>query len=133
LDSFNGAIERWTRLVLRTRSLVLGFWLVVLIAGGLASTRLGALLSNGFGISGSDSAQAQAVLARQFGDRSGIGGFVIPLISVGAALTLLPALLSLYGRGGAARTPIAQLARDRLRIPLPPSSRTISSHKRQRG
>ena len=66
MDSFNRAIERWTRLVLRTRWLVLGFWLVVVIAGGLASTRLGALLSNGFGVPGSDSAQAQAVLARQF-------------------------------------------------------------------
>jgi uncharacterized membrane protein YdfJ with MMPL/SSD domain len=31
LDSFNGAIERWTRLVLRTRRLVLGLWLVVLV------------------------------------------------------------------------------------------------------
>jgi putative drug exporter of the RND superfamily len=66
LDSFNGAIKRWTRLVLRTRWLVLGFWVVVLIAGGLASTGLGVLLSNGFGVPGSDSAQAQAVLARQF-------------------------------------------------------------------
>ena len=66
MDSFNGAIERLTRLVLRMRRLVLGFWLVVLIARGLASTRLGVLLSNPFGVRRSDSAQAQAVLARQF-------------------------------------------------------------------
>ena len=66
----NGAIERWTRLVLPMRWPVLGPWLVVLIAGGLASNRLGVLLSNGFGVPGSDSAQAQAVLARQLGDRS---------------------------------------------------------------
>jgi RND superfamily putative drug exporter len=66
LDSFNRAIERWTRLVLRMRWLVLGFWLVVLIAGGPASTRLGVPLSNAFGVPGSHSAQAQAVLARQF-------------------------------------------------------------------
>src|SRR4029077_1070057 len=33
----------------------------------------------------------------------GIGGLLIPLVSVAAATTLLPALLSLYGRRGSAR------------------------------
>jgi len=49
----------------------------------------------------------------------GIGGFLIPLVSIAAALTLLPVLLSLNGRRGAARAPIAAAVRDRLRIPLP--------------
>jgi len=49
----------------------------------------------------------------------GIGGFLIPLVSIVAALTLLPVLLSLNGRRGAARVRIAEAMRVRLRIPLP--------------
>jgi RND superfamily putative drug exporter len=49
----------------------------------------------------------------------GIGGFLIPLVSIVAALTLLPVLLSLNGRRGAARVRVADAVRDRLRIPLP--------------
>jgi RND superfamily putative drug exporter len=49
----------------------------------------------------------------------GIGGFLIPLVSIVAALTLLPVLLSLNGRRGSARIRIAEAVRDRLRIPLP--------------
>jgi len=36
----------------------------------------------------------------------GVGGFLIPLASIAAALTLQPALLSLYGRRGVARIPL---------------------------
>src|SRR6185437_3795483 len=36
----------------------------------------------------------------------GVGGFLIPIASIAAALTLQPALLSLYGRGGVARIPL---------------------------
>jgi RND superfamily putative drug exporter len=36
----------------------------------------------------------------------GVGGFLIPLSSIAAALTLQPALLSLYGRRGVARIPL---------------------------
>ena len=36
----------------------------------------------------------------------GVGGFLIPVASIAAALTLQPALLSLYGRGGVARIPL---------------------------
>ena len=36
----------------------------------------------------------------------GVAGFFIPLISLAAALTLQPVLLSLYGRRGAARVPL---------------------------
>jgi uncharacterized membrane protein YdfJ with MMPL/SSD domain len=63
-------LSRWTRLVLRVRWLVLGIWLVVLIAGGLASTRLDGLLSNDFAVPGTDSARAQTVLTRHFDDRA---------------------------------------------------------------
>src|SRR5436190_1750940 len=36
----------------------------------------------------------------------GVGGFLIPLASIAAALTLQPVLLSLYGRRGVARIPV---------------------------
>jgi RND superfamily putative drug exporter len=36
----------------------------------------------------------------------GMGGFLIPLTSIAAALTLQPALLSIYGRRGTARIPL---------------------------
>ena len=49
----------------------------------------------------------------------GIGGFLIPLVSIAAAATLQPALLSVYGRRGTKRVPVAQFLRERLRMPLP--------------
>jgi uncharacterized membrane protein YdfJ with MMPL/SSD domain len=49
----------------------------------------------------------------------GIGGFLIPLVSILAASTLQPALLSLYGRGGIKRAGVAEFLRRRLRLPLP--------------
>jgi RND superfamily putative drug exporter len=58
-----------TRRVLRFRRSVLAGWLVLLIVGGIASTRLSPLLSNGFGVPGTDSARAATILARHFGDR----------------------------------------------------------------
>src|SRR6266487_5653559 len=42
----------------------------------------------------------------------GIGGFLIPLVSMSAAMTLQPALLSLYGRKGVRRAAIVRRARD---------------------
>jgi RND superfamily putative drug exporter len=63
-------LVRSTRLTLRFRRAVLAVWLVLLIVGGLASLRLGPLLSNGFGVPGTDSARAVTVLADHFGDSS---------------------------------------------------------------
>src|SRR5438034_659303 len=49
----------------------------------------------------------------------GIGGFLIPLVSMLAAVTLQPALLSLYGRKGTRRAPVAEFLRRRVHVPLP--------------
>jgi uncharacterized membrane protein YdfJ with MMPL/SSD domain len=49
----------------------------------------------------------------------GVGGFLIPLVSIAAAATLQPALLSLYGRGGIKRVAVAEFLRSRLHVPLP--------------
>src|SRR5438876_11304724 len=48
----------------------------------------------------------------------GVGGFLIPLVSIAAAATLQPALLSLYGRRGTKRVPVADWLRRR-HLPLP--------------
>jgi uncharacterized membrane protein YdfJ with MMPL/SSD domain len=48
----------------------------------------------------------------------GVGGFLIPLISIAAAATLQPALLSVYGRRGAVRVHVAAWLRRR-GLPLP--------------
>ena len=49
----------------------------------------------------------------------GVGGFLIPLMSICAAITLQPALLSLFGRRGIRRVHVADFLRERLRLPLP--------------
>jgi RND superfamily putative drug exporter len=49
----------------------------------------------------------------------GIGGFLIPLVSIAAALTVQPALLAVYGRRGVRRAPVAAFVRERLHVPLP--------------
>ncbi|HKG20073.1 MAG TPA: MMPL family transporter, partial [Candidatus Limnocylindrales bacterium] len=49
----------------------------------------------------------------------GVGGFLIPLVSIAAAATLQPALLSLYGRRGTRRLHVAAFLRERLHLPVP--------------
>src|SRR5207249_391905 len=48
----------------------------------------------------------------------GVGGFLIPLVSIAAAATLQPALLSVYGRRGTKRVHAADWLRRR-RLPVP--------------
>jgi RND superfamily putative drug exporter len=62
-------MARWTRFVLRYRIAVVCLWAVVLVLGGLASSRLAPLLSNTFTVPGTDSEQVRLVLERHFGDR----------------------------------------------------------------
>ena len=49
----------------------------------------------------------------------GVGGFLIPLVSIAAAATLQPALLSVYGRRGTRRVHVAEFLRRKLHLPLP--------------
>src|SRR5436305_197768 len=63
-------MARWTRLVLRFRWPILAFWLLVLLAGGFATSRLTPLLSNTFTVPGTDSEHARTILKDHFGDRS---------------------------------------------------------------
>ncbi len=59
----------------------------------------------------------------------GVGGFLIPIVSIIAAVTLQPALLSIFGRKGTARWPAAAFLRDRLHIPLPRLPGTVDVDK----
>jgi RND superfamily putative drug exporter len=70
-------LDRWTRAVLRARLVVLGLWLVVLVFGVWSTTRLPGLLSNSFAVPGTDSDRGQAILAREFGERSDAGFTVV--------------------------------------------------------
>jgi uncharacterized membrane protein YdfJ with MMPL/SSD domain len=63
-------MARWTQFVLRHRGAFLAFWLVVLVLGGFASTKLAPLLSNSFAVPGTDSEHVRDVLSSDFGDRS---------------------------------------------------------------
>src|SRR5205823_11410264 len=49
----------------------------------------------------------------------GVAGFLIPIVSILAAGTLQPVLLSLYGRRGTRRLHAADLVRRVTRLPLP--------------
>ncbi len=69
-------MERWTRLMLRNRWLVVAAWALILLAGGYASSKLPDLLSNTFTMPGTDSERARTILERHYGDRSD-GAFTI--------------------------------------------------------
>jgi uncharacterized membrane protein YdfJ with MMPL/SSD domain len=48
----------------------------------------------------------------------GVGGFLIPIVSILAAATLQPALLAIYGRRGTHRIAVAAFLRSRLHVPV---------------
>src|SRR3954462_9581305 len=81
----------WTRVVLRFRWPILAVWLVILLAGGLATAKLSPLLSNTFTVPGTDSERARTILQDHFGDRSDGEVLVIYMLrngSTGARLKL---------------------------------------------
>ncbi len=61
--------ERWTRGVLRRRTLVLAGWLAVLVVGAFASVDLPGRLATSFAVPGTESEQARTILAHHFGER----------------------------------------------------------------
>ena len=62
--------------MLRFRWPILVVWLVVILAGGYATTKLSPLLSNTFTVPGTDSERVRTILQDHFGDRSD-GEFLI--------------------------------------------------------
>ncbi|HWE80340.1 MAG TPA: MMPL family transporter, partial [Gaiellaceae bacterium] len=114
----------WTRFVLRHRGVVLAAWLAVLLAGGFASTKLSAILSNTFAVPGTDSEQVRQVLQDRFGDRSD-GAFTIVFeLKKGrlAPVTLRRALTAAVRRAASAVPSGAPATFD---VATAPSGRTI--------
>ena len=58
-------MEHLTRLMIRFRWVVVAVWLVALLAGGFASTKLSGLLANTFTVPGTDSERVRTVLSRE--------------------------------------------------------------------
>jgi uncharacterized membrane protein YdfJ with MMPL/SSD domain len=79
----------WTRVVLRFRWPILAAWLLILLAGGLATTKLPPLLSNTFTVPGTDSERARTILQDHFGDRSDGEFLIIYRVRNGTAGTRL--------------------------------------------
>jgi RND superfamily putative drug exporter len=78
-------VRRWTRFVLRFRWPILALWIVVVLAGGYATSKLSPLLSNTFTVPGTDSERARTILQDHFGDRSDGEFLVVYKIRKGAA------------------------------------------------
>jgi RND superfamily putative drug exporter len=76
-------VIRWTRFVVAHRRAILLGWLVLLLAGGWATTDLGRLLTNRFSVPGSDAERGLNVLRAHFHER-GDGAFTLVVRSNGA-------------------------------------------------
>jgi putative drug exporter of the RND superfamily len=62
-------VERWTRIMIRRRWLVVCVWALILGAGLVANSKLGPLLANSFSVPGTDSERVKYILQDRFGDR----------------------------------------------------------------
>jgi RND superfamily putative drug exporter len=88
--------------VLRHRKAIVVFWAIVFLAGGLASTKLSAILSNSFSVPGTQSEAVRNALEHHFGDRSD-GAFTIVFALSPAAGTTIPAAKVRAGLDAAAQ------------------------------
>ena len=59
-------LERWCRLVIKRRVVVISVWAAIIIIGGLSATRLSGLLTTSLTVPGTSSTQANAMLIRDF-------------------------------------------------------------------
>jgi RND superfamily putative drug exporter len=59
-------LERWTRLVIKRRIVVLAIWVVIALAGTISGARLSGLLTTSLTVPGTNSAQADAILIHNF-------------------------------------------------------------------
>jgi trehalose monomycolate/heme transporter len=69
-------MERWTRAVIANRKKVIAAWLVLFVLGGYAASGLGDLLSNRFGVPGSDAERGLDIAKERFNER-GDGAFTL--------------------------------------------------------
>ncbi|MGD0690979.1 MAG: hypothetical protein ABSA22_01410, partial [Acidimicrobiales bacterium] len=69
-------MERWTRLVIKRRVIVISIWIVVTLLGALSATRLTDLLTTSLTVPGTSSAQANVILIHHF-DENVEGTFTV--------------------------------------------------------
>jgi RND superfamily putative drug exporter len=77
-------VERWTRVVIRWRGVVIAGWIAVVVVGMIAAGRLPGLLSTSLAVPGTGSQQADAILTQHFGDNIE-GSFTVVLRTAGAS------------------------------------------------
>ena len=63
-------MQRWTRAVIGHRLPVIAIWIAIAVAGSLASANIGQHLTTSLEVPGSQSAQADAILASHFGENT---------------------------------------------------------------
>jgi len=73
-------VERWTRLMIRWRWLVIAFWIVAVLVSFVAARGLGDLLTNRFSLPGTDTARAEKILKDEFGQKP-TGSFDIVVVA----------------------------------------------------
>ncbi len=61
-------LERWTRVVIHWRLVVIAGWVAVVVVGALSAVRLPGLLSTSLAVPGTGSEQADTILAQHFGE-----------------------------------------------------------------
>ncbi len=61
-------LERWTRVVIRWRFVVIVLWLGLVVVGAVLAGRLPGLLSTSLAVPGTGSEQADAILTQHFGE-----------------------------------------------------------------
>ena len=61
-------LERWTRVVVRRRSVVITCWIIVAVLGVLCAGRISGLLTTSLAVPGTSSEQADTILTQHFGD-----------------------------------------------------------------
>ena len=59
-------LERWTRLVIKRRIIVISIWVAIIVVGVFSASRLSGLLTTSLSVPGTSSNQANAILIRDF-------------------------------------------------------------------
>ena len=101
-------MTRLTRLVLRRRRFVLLGWLVVLVPSFLGVAGLSDLLTNRFTLPGTDTARAERILEKEFGQKTTGAFTLVARGERGSAERLVPAVEA-AGERAAAELPTAKL------------------------
>jgi RND superfamily putative drug exporter len=94
-------MERWTRLMIRYRWVVVAVWIVVFVVSGAAAQRLSDLLTNRFTLPGTDTERTETILEEHFGQKTTGSFSLIVQGEPGSALELVPAVQQAAERASA--------------------------------